>query len=148
MLLFSNWCNFAPLMIKVAAKYFLSLCIFLLGAYNQLHAAERVDSHFAAKNLVSSGHPIPGTVHLFFKSASSNTRKQTYSVSMPLFENEEDDEASSFKKYLKNTCHPTVIFITRLPRHHFNDDIKVHPVSHCISSHSSSRYLLIEVFRI
>lgn len=134
-------------MIKAVAKYLLSLGLLLLCANSQTYANS--SDEFSKQSAQGTEYSSPVTMHLYFRpaSSSSNPRKQTYSVSMPLFDNEEDDELNSFKKNLKNAYFPTaILFAQHLGQ--TNDDAQVLPVVQFDSGSSQYRYILIQVFRI
>lgn len=137
-------------MIKAVAKYLLSLGLLILCASNQLYANSTTEiSTHSPKGFIGTECPNPVLVHLYFKQASSpsHTRKQTYNVSMPLFENEEDNEVTSFKKNLKNACYPkAILFIQSAGQ--FSSDMQGLPVACYNVCSSSDRYLMIRVFRI
>jgi len=137
-------------MIKAVAKYLLSFCLFLLCANNQAYADSSGGfSGQSSQGLIGTEYSSPVVMHLYYRpaSSSSNPRKQTYSLSMPLFDNEEDDELNSFKKNLRNAYFPTAILFTQSLGQP-NDDMQVLPVAQPDSDSSQYRYILIQVFRI
>ncbi len=143
-------------MIKVPFKYLLSLCILLVGGSAQLsaHFHKRTDNlRFPAKyvNRVEIARLANAAQHsgcLVTTHALFSTATQDPQLIEPLFEDQEDDDLSSFRKHLKNNHYVTSILFARAAGYFFSANAKnAHSQQEPFCS-LPQRYLAFQVFRI
>lgn len=136
-----------------ALNQFLLLCALLLAGHGQLAA-------FSQKAFVphASEPQVSGTTTFTFSALQGevtplafpvfkSTEQQEYHLDIPWFENEENDEWISLKKYLSNCCTSFLLFPQTLGCFSTSGK-KFSPFQKDFSYTSSCRYLILKVFRI
>lgn len=131
-------------MVRTILKYLLSFCFLFLSVSGHMHAQLHNDhtSHIAAKDHTRISKVYPTDIFML-KPASSGIETQHQKLHALLCENEENDETSSFKEYVKNDNYFITDFSAQAPE---NKDILSSYGD--LSYTSFCRYLTLQVFRI
>lgn len=126
-------------------KYFLSIVVFLLSAYNSFSAHDTK----ATPSLSNKTSTFAAFVHYSIgKSETLDILKTDHESEMTLFEFEEDNEVDAFKKNLKSAGHFVSVFTsTALENSIYNaKDFSFNALR--LSRNLAPRYLLLQVFRV
>lgn len=139
---------------RFIVKFFLSLCVLLVGGYSQLYAYAYQDCvcfspiKTPKKSEEANFCSIQKSSAAFIiQSAASGKEKATYQIDIAEKEIEEYESASS-KKFLEISNYFTTLFDAQSVGNLF-DDLKSLPLGKHFSYISSYRcYLVLQVFRI
>jgi hypothetical protein len=129
-------------MIKVKLKHLLSICILLFFGYG--HLAAHTFSSSGPKNFNSSELvSVCGNPHI----ATFGPEIPVYRLNVPLLEEQQDDDLTSFKKSLKSAASFHSILSTQASGSYLNYGKKL-PIHEHFSYNSYNLHLLFQVFRI
>ncbi|HEY9048453.1 MAG TPA: hypothetical protein VIN08_21245 [Ohtaekwangia sp.] len=138
---------------KFLVRVFLLLGIHLTG-FSQLHAEKQGD-YIHDSSAVLPGAPAQAifdaeqrSLALMIRSASSDRKKEVFTIDVTEIREEEDDESISFKKRLESSSYIVSILFAQTHGYFFSYTKKVLPFNNDFSSTSSNRYLILQVIRI
>ncbi|MES2690207.1 MAG: hypothetical protein V4658_07375 [Bacteroidota bacterium] len=129
--------------------FFLSIFIILLSGSSQLSGQRSMDSsnHCAKQALAFPDFANIRKAIDGLYIVHSPLQKATYEISVSFFENEEDDDLSSFKKHFKSCGFP-ILLLTRVLGNAFSCDNTITPSYGHYSYTSSLGNIGLQVFRI
>ena len=137
-------------MMNTLVKHLLFTCILLLSAHNILFAHTWITNYYSsAKTIESSANEsfcrLQNNQIPIIKSVSSNKEKENDDLDALFID---DDEFTSFKKYLDCNNYPTSTFLNQTPNYFFSYGKKIASFYKYVSCTSSHQYIVLQVFKI